>query len=79
MGQGNAAHANRSSAFRMLIVTAMKRPQSVRDYVMSRGIASDRITSEGLGSARPVADTTRAEGRANNRRVEIVVQPTAAP
>ena len=58
---------------------SMKRAQSVRDYLVSRGIASDRITSQGLGSTRPVADNTSAEGRANNRRVEIVVQPTTTP
>lgn len=49
------------------------RAKSVRDYLVSRGIASDRITSAGFGQDRPVADNKSAEGRANNRRVEIVV------
>jgi outer membrane protein OmpA-like peptidoglycan-associated protein len=34
------------------------------------------VQSQGLGFARPVADNKTAEGRANNRRVEIVVEPT---
>jgi len=51
--------------------------QAVRDYLVSRGIAADRITSQGFGPTRPVADNTSAEGRANNRRVEIVVEPKA--
>jgi outer membrane protein OmpA-like peptidoglycan-associated protein len=54
---------------------SQRRAQSVREYLVSRGIASDRITSEGYGLNKPVADNATAEGRANNRRVEIVVHP----
>jgi outer membrane protein OmpA-like peptidoglycan-associated protein len=53
---------------------SQRRAQSVRDYLVSRGIAEDRITSQGFGSSRSIADNKSAEGRANNRRVEIVVQ-----
>jgi outer membrane protein OmpA-like peptidoglycan-associated protein len=49
------------------------RAEAVQSYLVSRGIPAERITSVGLGSSRPVADNTTAEGRANNRRVEIVV------
>jgi outer membrane protein OmpA-like peptidoglycan-associated protein len=56
------------------------RAQAVRDYLVTRGIASDRISAQGFGSTRSVADNASTEGRANNRRVEIVVQPaTPAP
>ena len=51
------------------------RARSVRDYLVSRGIASDRITAEGFGPTRTIGDNATAEGRANNRRVEIVVKP----
>jgi outer membrane protein OmpA-like peptidoglycan-associated protein len=54
---------------------SQRRAQTVRDYLVSRGIASDRVTSQGFGSSRSVADNTSPEGRANNRRVEIVVAP----
>jgi outer membrane protein OmpA-like peptidoglycan-associated protein len=54
---------------------SQRRAQSVRDYLVSRGIAADRLTSQGFGSSRSIADNKSAEGRANNRRVEIVVQP----
>jgi outer membrane protein OmpA-like peptidoglycan-associated protein len=52
-----------------------KRAQSVRDYLASHGVAPDRIRAVGLGFSRPIADNKSAEGRANNRRVEIVVTP----
>lgn len=54
---------------------SQRRAQSVRDYLVARGIASDRITAEGFGPSRSIADNASAEGRANNRRVEIVVKP----
>ena len=57
---------------------SQRRAQTVRDYLVSRGISADRVTSQGFGLSRPIADNASAEGRANNRRVEIVVQPAAA-
>jgi outer membrane protein OmpA-like peptidoglycan-associated protein len=53
---------------------SQRRAQSVRDYLVTRGMAADRITSQGFGLTRPIADNATAEGRADNRRVEIVVQ-----
>ena len=57
---------------------SQRRAESVRSYLVSHGIASDRVTAQGLGAGSPIADNGSAEGRANNRRVEIVVQPVAA-
>lgn len=54
-----------------------KRAQAVREHLVSRGVAADRIKAVGVGPDRPVADNKTAEGRANNRRVEIIVQPAA--
>ena len=51
------------------------RAEAVRTYLVSHGIASDRVTAQGFGPANPVADNASPEGRADNRRVEIVVQP----
>jgi outer membrane protein OmpA-like peptidoglycan-associated protein len=50
------------------------RAESVRDYLVSRGIAKDRVTAQGFGLTRSIADNSSPEGRANNRRVEIVVK-----
>ncbi len=49
------------------------RANAVRDYLVVRGVASAAITAQGFGSQRPVADNKNPEGRAMNRRVEIVV------
>ncbi len=56
---------------------SQQRAQTVRDYLVSRGIASDRISAEGFGPTRTIGDNATPEGRANNRRVEIVVKPKA--
>jgi outer membrane protein OmpA-like peptidoglycan-associated protein len=55
---------------------SQQRAESVRNYLISRGIASERVTALGQGSAQSIADNASAEGRANNRRVEIVVRPS---
>jgi outer membrane protein OmpA-like peptidoglycan-associated protein len=54
-----------------------RRADIVRAYLVSRGIAPERITAEGLGATNPVADNALIEGRAANRRVEIIIQSGA--
>jgi outer membrane protein OmpA-like peptidoglycan-associated protein len=51
------------------------RAEAVREYLVAHGIAPDRVTAQGMGPGNPVADNATAEGRADNRRVEIIVQP----
>lgn len=52
-----------------------KRAESVKSQLVARGVAADRIKTVGVGPDRPIADNKSAEGRANNRRVEIIVEP----
>jgi outer membrane protein OmpA-like peptidoglycan-associated protein len=54
---------------------SQKRADVVRDYLVKRGIETGRIRGQGIGQNRPIADNSSPEGRANNRRVEIIVQP----
>jgi OOP family OmpA-OmpF porin len=49
-----------------------KRARRVRDYLVSLGVAADRIKAYGRGEASFVASNDTADGRARNRRVEIV-------
>lgn len=53
-----------------------RRADVVRSYLISRGYDSNLIQTRGIGEERPVANNNTAEGRANNRRVEIVVDNT---
>ena len=52
-----------------------RRAQAVVSYLVSRGVSAEQIRAQGLGMSRPIADNKTPEGRANNRRVEIVIQP----
>jgi len=54
---------------------SLKRAEEVRGHLVSQGIPSAKITAVGRGEASPVADNNTAEGRANNRRVEIIITP----
>ena len=56
---------------------SQRRADAVRSYLISRGYPGDLIQAQGIGEDRPVADNTSAEGRANNRRVEIIVDRAA--
>lgn len=50
-----------------------KRANSVRDYLIGKGIASDRMEAKGYGESQPIADNDTREGRVANRRVELKV------
>jgi outer membrane protein OmpA-like peptidoglycan-associated protein len=52
---------------------SQRRAEAVRSYLISRGYPGELIIANGIGEDSPVADNASAEGRANNRRVEIVV------
>ncbi len=51
-----------------------KRTKAVADYLISKGISAFRIKTVGYGSKRPIAPNDTPEGRAKNRRVEIVIE-----
>jgi outer membrane protein OmpA-like peptidoglycan-associated protein len=54
---------------------SLQRASAVRDALVSNGVSADRVSVEGFGETRPIADNSSQAGRANNRRVEIVIQP----
>jgi outer membrane protein OmpA-like peptidoglycan-associated protein len=54
---------------------SQNRAQAVRDYLVTKGMPQDLITAQGKGPNDPVSDNTSVEGRATNRRVELVVSP----
>ena len=56
---------------------SQQRANVVREFLISRGYPGNLIQAQGMGESRPIADNSTAEGRANNRRVEIVVDHNA--
>ena len=58
---------------------SMDRANSTRNYLVARGVAPNRIGTDGRGSREPVADNNTTQGRDKNRRVEIyVAEPVQA-
>jgi hypothetical protein len=57
---------------------SQNRAESVKSFLVERGIPSDRIATVGYGEDRPIATNETSAGRAMNRRVEIVVEPSTA-
>ena len=55
------------------IPLSQRRAQAVASYIASQGISTTRINSQGMGAANPIASNATAEGREQNRRVEISV------
>lgn len=56
---------------------SQRRAESVYNYLLSKGVSGSRMVSEGFGSTQPVADNNTAAGRAENRRVEVYILPSA--
>lgn len=57
---------------------SQERANSVAQYLISRGVASARISATGYGKSQPIADNSTESGRAQNRRVEIRINPPAS-
>ena len=56
---------------------SVNRAQSARDYLVSRGVNSSRISIDGRGSREPIADNATEAGRARNRRIDIFLAERA--
>jgi OmpA-OmpF porin, OOP family len=64
---------NRGSAQRNRALS-QQRAESVMRYLVSRGVNAANVTARGYGPDRPVADNRTEQGRATNRRVELVIR-----
>jgi outer membrane protein OmpA-like peptidoglycan-associated protein len=58
------------------MVLSQARADSVKAYLVSKGITATRLEARGFGVTRPVADNATSEGRDQNRRVEFVIVAT---
>jgi outer membrane protein OmpA-like peptidoglycan-associated protein len=50
---------------------SQRRAKAVMDYFTGKGVAADRLSAKGYGETQPVASNAKADGRAQNRRVEL--------
>jgi len=60
-------------------VLSQKRAEAVMAYLTAHGVKPDMISARGLGEADPVAANTTAQGRAQNRRVEVTLAGQTPP
>jgi outer membrane protein OmpA-like peptidoglycan-associated protein len=54
---------------------SQRRAQSVANYLMAQGVDASRLSTRGAGPDQPVASNATADGRAQNRRVEVTLRP----
>ena len=69
-------HTDATGAAKYNQALSVRRAEAVKAYLVSKGIESNRIYTEGKGLTQPVADNATREGRAKNRRVEVEVVGT---
>ena len=69
--EGHTDHTGPESFNQML---SEARSQSVKESLMSYGVAESRIKTKGLGETQPVADNNTLAGRQSNRRVEVIFE-----
>lgn len=55
------------------IILSQQRAEAVKTYLIHKNIPAESLSTEGLGSNKPVADNTTSEGRKKNRRIEFEV------
>lgn len=67
-----AGHTDSIGSVEYNLNLAQRRADTVRNYLMSKGIAADRLSTKAYGESQPVADNATAEGRFENRRVELL-------
>ena len=66
-------HSDNTGTLQQNMDISLKRAQAVKDYLALKGVDPSRITTFGKGETEPIADNSTEEGRAQNRRVEVVI------
>ena len=68
-------HTDSTGSYSYNMELSQRRAQSVADYLLAQGVDPSRLSTRGMGPDQPVASNATAEGRAQNRRVEVILRP----
>ena len=68
-----AGHTDNRSSDAHNLDLSQRRAKAVMDYFVGKGVEAGRLSAKGYGEAEPIADNGKADGRAQNRRVELRV------
>jgi OOP family OmpA-OmpF porin len=66
-------HTDNQGGNALNLALSKNRAMAVKTYLVGKGIAGERIMTDGLGSSKPIADNSTPEGREKNRRVEFYI------
>jgi outer membrane protein OmpA-like peptidoglycan-associated protein len=67
-------HTDNQGDFDLNLALSKQRVEAVKAFLVSKGVAAQRISGRGFGSTRPIANNNREETRRLNRRVELVIK-----
>lgn len=66
-------HTDANGDDKVNLALSQKRADSVRQYLIGKGVAAERLTAKGYGESQPIADNKTTAGRKSNRRVELKI------
>lgn len=66
-------HTDNTGSVAQNNLLSLQRAESIMQYLVSKGVAGNRIQAKGLGSSMPIADNSTAAGRAKNRRTSFTI------
>ena len=67
-------HTDNQGSLAYNLDLSQRRAEALMNALINRGISADRLTAEGMGSTHPITTNNTEEGRAQNRRVEVIIQ-----
>ena len=71
------SHACKGVSAQYNLRLSQRRARAMRDFLVGQGVSADRVTIDWKGDTQPVAENTTEEGRAKNRRTEVLLRPLA--
>ncbi|MEK1906554.1 MAG: OmpA family protein [Pseudomonas sp.] len=71
-------HTDSTGSHQYNMSLSQRRAQSVANYLSAQGVDASRLSTRGAGPDQPVANNATADGRAQNRRVEVTLRPLPA-